>query len=78
MFGFDRDVGDGSTIMRQRQEALGLFGPKGKAEANASAALVHMQRLDGRTDALAHSSGRTASNLGILGAQSAALLDGLQ
>ena len=55
MFGFDRDVGDGSTIMRQRQEALGLFGPKGKAEANASAALVHMQRVDGRTDTLAHS-----------------------
>ena len=41
--------------MQQRQEALSLFGPKGKAEANASAALVHMQRVDGRTDTLAHS-----------------------
>jgi len=55
LFGFGHDVGDGSTIMQQRKEALGLFGPKGKAEANASAALVHMQRVDGRTDTLAHS-----------------------
>ena len=47
--------------MQQRQEALGLFGPKGKADANASAALVHMQ-----LDTLAHTMVMLEERLGRL------------
>ena len=50
LVGCDHDVGDSSTIMRQRQEALGLFGPKEKAEANASAALVCSHAAPRRSD----------------------------